>query len=489
MLDFQLRSLHRGTERIRLTPKSFKTLEFLVKNRNRVVSKAELLEQVWGGQREISTVEHAISNLRRAFGDDPAEARFIATVLGEGYRFIASVEGPSPATGLDVHRTESQPADDADCDEANAHSIVRAEEKDRKNKHRLVWRNFCFAIATSVVLILVMRGGNRFRGSRVPERVTISGATLSAWDSHGQLLWDHHFDQPTRVLSAEEQAWRIRLTDLDGDGRPEVLVALAFPQTEQYDKQELFCFSSTGQLRWRYAADHTLRFVSRSFNGPWKFLDMITVPDGKRQIVWLALADEIWWPSILVTIEADGHERTRFVSSGLIRALNVIKNANGTFILAGGVNNEYAKASLAVLRAEQAPATSPQTIGQDYQCLECPAGLPYQYFLFPRSELNVAMGMPYNTVRSIDERNRHILLDSVEGTEGYNARAWLELSADLVPERVLRGDGYKETHQLLERRGLIGHAWKNCLEEKTAATVQSWDSTHGWREITVPRIR
>src|SRR5580658_5204408 len=73
-LDLQLRSLHRGPGKIKLTPKPFATLEFLFKNRQRVVSKAELLERIWGGQREISTVEHAIGQLRRALGDDAENA-------------------------------------------------------------------------------------------------------------------------------------------------------------------------------------------------------------------------------------------------------------------------------------------------------------------------------------------------------------------------------------------------------------------------------
>src|ERR1022692_2968109 len=69
-LDLHLRSLYRGSEKVKLTPKPFASLEYLVQNRQRVVSKAELLDKIWGGQREVSTVEHAIGQLRRVLGDD-----------------------------------------------------------------------------------------------------------------------------------------------------------------------------------------------------------------------------------------------------------------------------------------------------------------------------------------------------------------------------------------------------------------------------------
>src|SRR5580700_9664246 len=91
-LDLRLRSLRRGTETVKLTPKPFDTLVFLVENRQRAVSKTELLEKIWGGTRDVSTVEHAVGKLRLALGDDADESRYVQTVPGQGYRFVAEVQ-------------------------------------------------------------------------------------------------------------------------------------------------------------------------------------------------------------------------------------------------------------------------------------------------------------------------------------------------------------------------------------------------------------
>jgi DNA-binding winged helix-turn-helix (wHTH) protein len=94
-VNLRLRALFRSGEKVRLSAKPFATLEFLVENRHRVVSKTELLEKVWRGRREVSTVEHALGKIREALGDDPSKPRYVETVTGHGYRFIAAMR-PEP---------------------------------------------------------------------------------------------------------------------------------------------------------------------------------------------------------------------------------------------------------------------------------------------------------------------------------------------------------------------------------------------------------
>src|ERR1039458_598249 len=96
-LDKQLRSLHRDAEQLRLPAKPFAILEFLIENRRRVVPKSELLREVWGGRQEINTVEQAVRKVRKVLADGPEKPRYIETVTGEGYRFIAEVYSPQAA--------------------------------------------------------------------------------------------------------------------------------------------------------------------------------------------------------------------------------------------------------------------------------------------------------------------------------------------------------------------------------------------------------
>jgi len=92
ILDLQRRTLYRGSERLHLTPKPFEVLDYLVRNRGKVISKHELLQAVWQGHHDDNIVEVAIRQIRRALGDDREHPRFIETIPGEGYCFIAPVD-------------------------------------------------------------------------------------------------------------------------------------------------------------------------------------------------------------------------------------------------------------------------------------------------------------------------------------------------------------------------------------------------------------
>lgn len=77
---------------VSLTPKAFDTLVCLVRNQGRMVTKDELLRQIWPDTfvEEINLAVN-ISTIRKALGESAQECRFIATVPGHGYRFVAEV--------------------------------------------------------------------------------------------------------------------------------------------------------------------------------------------------------------------------------------------------------------------------------------------------------------------------------------------------------------------------------------------------------------
>src|ERR1051325_4927510 len=91
-LDPHKRLLLSGNEPVSLTPKVIETLIVLVENRDRVVSKDELMKVLWPDSFvEESNLSQNIFVLRKALGDSQ-ERRFILTVSGKGYRFVAEVE-------------------------------------------------------------------------------------------------------------------------------------------------------------------------------------------------------------------------------------------------------------------------------------------------------------------------------------------------------------------------------------------------------------
>lgn len=96
--------LRRGGARVDLPPTPLRLLLYLVEQRERAVPKEELLESVWPDAVVADTaLSTALKELRRALGDDGAAQRFVHTLRGLGYRFVAPVEervGPpsAPAT-------------------------------------------------------------------------------------------------------------------------------------------------------------------------------------------------------------------------------------------------------------------------------------------------------------------------------------------------------------------------------------------------------
>jgi TolB-like protein len=91
-LDTERRELQRGPALISVEPQVFDLLVFLVRNRDRVVSKDDLLASVWGGRIvSESTLASRINAARRAIGDTGEEQRLIRTIIGKGIRFVGQV--------------------------------------------------------------------------------------------------------------------------------------------------------------------------------------------------------------------------------------------------------------------------------------------------------------------------------------------------------------------------------------------------------------
>jgi len=81
-----------GPEPVPLTPKIFDTLLYLVSHHGTVIDKDELMSAIWPDTIvEENNLNKNISVLRRVLGENPGENRYIVTVPGKGYKFVASV--------------------------------------------------------------------------------------------------------------------------------------------------------------------------------------------------------------------------------------------------------------------------------------------------------------------------------------------------------------------------------------------------------------
>jgi len=92
VLDVERRELRRAGERIAMEPQVFDLLVHLVRNRDRVLSKDDLIEAIWDGRVvSESTLTSRINAVRKAVGDSGKAQRLIRTVQRKGIRFIGEV--------------------------------------------------------------------------------------------------------------------------------------------------------------------------------------------------------------------------------------------------------------------------------------------------------------------------------------------------------------------------------------------------------------
>lgn len=125
LLDVQQRRLlHRSGEPLTLTPRQFDALLLFAERAGELLDKESLLAALWPGLVvEENNLNQLISALRRALKDDPQDSRYIQTVPRRGFRFVAPVSRPEPASGAGDSAASPPPA--RAPDPASAHLTRR----------------------------------------------------------------------------------------------------------------------------------------------------------------------------------------------------------------------------------------------------------------------------------------------------------------------------------------------------------------------------
>ena len=113
VLDTSRQELSCGGEDVPIEPQVFNLLQYLVENRDRVVSKDDLFDKIWEGRIvSESTLTSRINAVRKAVGDSGRDQRLVRTIARKGFRFVGDVRVSQPemkpGEGLANHSNKKQ---------------------------------------------------------------------------------------------------------------------------------------------------------------------------------------------------------------------------------------------------------------------------------------------------------------------------------------------------------------------------------------------
>lgn len=170
-LDTVRRLLLREGQIVQLTPKAFETLLALVENRERVVDKDELLRMIWSDAVvEERNLTVNVSTIRKALGEGAGEHRYIVTVPGRGYRFVAAVQVLAEEPGAAVAE-EGVFGGTPDPTESGRHSSKFGWLPLRSPKHKVYVLSVIMIVATAISMIAYLVGGSRKSHRGIPSLI------------------------------------------------------------------------------------------------------------------------------------------------------------------------------------------------------------------------------------------------------------------------------------------------------------------------------
>src|SRR5258708_15425936 len=153
VLDPRKRTFLRGDTPVSLTPKAFDVLTFLAQNPNRLVTKEELLQAVWGDTFvEEGNLTQYISHLRKALGDNSEDSRLIVTIARKGYQFtgeVAVIEAADTPKQVAVH----VPA--AESSRAITRPTLEFSTKEALPRAPKSWQKAAIVGALALILVVV----------------------------------------------------------------------------------------------------------------------------------------------------------------------------------------------------------------------------------------------------------------------------------------------------------------------------------------------
>ena len=158
-LDAEKRLLWREDEPVPLTSRVFETLLYMVEHHDTVLDKERLMEAVWPDSIvEENNLTQNISTLRRVFGETPGSHRFIVTVPGRGYRFVADVRLREADADPEPQRIAETAIESAETETERVASVSQPDHPVASRSFRPILLATAAVLALSVAALFFWRG-------------------------------------------------------------------------------------------------------------------------------------------------------------------------------------------------------------------------------------------------------------------------------------------------------------------------------------------
>ncbi len=371
----------------------------------------------------------------------------------------------------------------------------RDEERDgtaRSRRGRRFWlfggAGLLALLVAGIVLAPMVRTGPASVGAE-PHHWTVENNELRIFSAAGQPLWARTFDFPLteqlyRNLAAAGRQ-PVLIEDLDGNGKREVLF-LSEPASGS-PTRGLYCFNSDGTLRFRHQPAKTVRYGDVDYAAPWRAgVVAVTRNAAGSAAIWFASMHRTWFPTVLEKLTPQGQVVGEYWSDGQILTVLGATLHGRKVVLVGACNNETKGASLAVLD-EGRPTGSAPARRAEYQCRNCPPGMPLAFSIFPRLEVAEAVG----AIATVD----HILTDhedqitvrvqqlSLSGADhlDLNAHVYYLVNADMRVTHAELGSDVPIARRQLE---LVGRLSQHSARSDALQLFPIWR----WVGATLERV-
>ncbi|HXK08653.1 MAG TPA: hypothetical protein VMT70_03305 [Vicinamibacteria bacterium] len=333
---------------------------------------------------------------------------------------------------------------------------------------------------------------SRERSPRDPAGWRLENGRLAVLDDAGGPVFTHDFGFGLAESSSSTRAgpWPppVLITDVDGDGRPEVL---AIPPAATRENRRLYCFEADGRPRFVHQPKGRVRYGDREYAEPWlAHRVLVTERRGGGKSLWAVFTHNLWFPSRLQELDRRGNVKAEFWSDGFVEAVAEGVWRGRPVVLAGGVNNELKGASLAIFDRDAFGGTAPAS-KLDYACTSCAGGPPREFLVFPTLCIFARKGGIaglFDAWVEGDERLMVQVTQAVESVDGVappgRAVVHYTLDSRLRPVHAEISAEFQTVHALLERQGLLDHHL-GTRDDAAMFPVLRWD---GRRFVALPRV-